>query len=430
MQIDIRSEIGPLREVLVHRPGDEIVRMTQHDLERMLFDDILSPTETGREHDLMCEVLEAAGARVRYLDRMLSDALDRAPAADRESLVERCCRLAGSMSAARAIATWPTARLSAALISGVDWSEIPPEIPSLARLRSRLSGEKTLALSPLPNLMFMRDPCIALHDQVVVGRMATAARAREPLLTAFALRSAGGRVSFDGEDAGRSDRGLRIEGGDVLAISPEFLMIGCSERTSPQTVERLAEEALFPTHAELRCIYVVMMPQARSVMHLDTILTQVDRELFLGHAPLIVGGSGRAPLPVGRILRDGTIEAVDGASVLDVLREELGQGVELVPCGGRVPLHQEREQWTDGANAIAVSPGHIVLYARNTHTIEALSEHGFAEVALSVVQSRQERAERIAQGLKRPRAVFSFTGSELSRARGGGRCLTMPLVRA
>jgi arginine deiminase len=430
VEIDIRSEIGPLREVLVHRPGEEIVRMTQHDLERMLFDDILSPAETLREHDLMCDILARAGARVRYLQDMLRDALARAPVATRESLVERCCRLAGIGRVAPVLAEWPTERLATALVTGVDWAEIPANVPSLARLRSRLADERALALMPLPNLMFMRDPCIAVHDQVVVGRMATAARAREPLLTAFALRAAGAPVSFDGEDAGRSDRGLRIEGGDVLAIAPEFLIIGCSQRTSPQTVERLAEEALFPAHPELRRIYVVMMPQARSVMHLDTILTQVDRQLFLGHAPLIVGSESRPALPVGRVLRDGTVEGVEGASVLDVLREELGREVQLVPCGGADPLHQEREQWTDGANAVAVSPGHIVLYARNTHTIQALAAHGFTEVALSVVQPPEERAARIAQGLERPRTVFSFTGSELSRARGGGRCLTMPLVRA
>lgn len=430
MAIDVRSEIGPLRDVLVHRPREEIVRMTQHDLELMLFDDILSPKETSREHALMCEILEGAGARVRHLYALLVAALEGATAAERLDLVSRCCQIAGVERIAKVLVEWPADRLAAALTSGIEWSEIPAGMPSLARLRAQLRGETSLALPPLPNLMFMRDPCIAVHDRVVVGRMATAARAREPLLVAFALRAAGARVSFDGVDAGRSDRSLRLEGGDVLVLSPEILMIGCSMRTSPQTLERLAEEALFPAHPELRTIYVVMMPQVRSVMHLDTILTQVDRDLFLGHEPLVIGSRERPGLGVGRIERDGTIAAVTGASVRDVLREELGAGVEIVPCGGTDPLHQEREQWTDGANAIAVAPGHVVLYARNTHTIEALSRYGFGEVGLSVVQPPSERADRIAGGMARPRTVFSFTGSELSRARGGGRCLTMPLQRA
>jgi arginine deiminase len=214
-----------------------------------------------------------------------------------------------------------------------------------------------------------------------------------------------------------------------MVLSKRTLMIGCSERTTPQTIERLATEALFSDHPELTSIYAVMMPHMRSVMHLDTILTQIDRKLFLGHAPLIGGSGSRNPLTVIRLERDRRPEVVKGATVLDVLRAELGADVELVPCGGSDPLFQEREQWTDGANAVAIAPGCILLYARNTHTVATLREHGFVQSMLSVVVPQEQRDAIVHEGIARPRTVFTFTGSELSRARGGGRCLTMPLER-
>ena len=431
MEIDIRSEIGPLRDVLVHCPGTEIERMTQHDLDKMLFDDLLAPAETGREHDLMTTILREAGAAVHYVDRLLEHALEHADAAARETLVEAVCEQAGMTGIAEVLSAWDPQRLSQALIGGVYWSELAvAQGGGLGQLRARLGDEDSrFALPPSPNLMFMRDPCISIYDRAVVGRMATRARAREPLVVAFALRQHGAQLCFDGDAARRSDRFQSIEGGDVLVLSPSVLMIGCSMRTSPATIERLAHDTLFPAHPELRRVYVVFIPHGRSVMHLDTILTQIDRRLFLGHAPSIAGTNGGTGLPVARLERDQPPAEVEGATVLDVLREELGRDVELVACGGGDPIHQEREQWTDGANAVAVSPGKVVLYSRNRHTIATLAERGFAEVGLSVVHTAAERAEHIREGMTAERTVFSFTGGELSRARGGGRCLTMPLRR-
>ncbi|MEM6990472.1 MAG: arginine deiminase family protein [Myxococcota bacterium] len=434
MKIGVHSEIGALRRVLVHRPAAEIVRMTQHDLDRMLFDDILAPDETAAEHDVMTQILRESGAEVLYVQELLHEALQAAPADDRRAFVEGACALCGLTGVAEELAQWPADRLARGLIAGIYWRELDAGSSTLARIRAtRLPGsDSAFAMPPAPNLMFMRDPCMSVFDRVVMGRMATAARAREPLLVAFALQhapSAGAQLSFAGTDARRSERFAKLEGGDVLVLCPEALMIGCSLRTSAATLERLAHDALFGAHPALQRVLVVFMPEARSVMHLDTILTQVDRELFLGHRPLIMGGPGREALAVAEVRRDGPPRLLPDATVLDVLRETLGAGVAIVPCGGQDPLHQEREQWTDGANAVAVAPGHIVLYARNARTTRALAEHGFSEVRLSAVQSVAERADIIAQGTAQARTVYSFSGSELSRARGGGRCLTMPLLR-
>ncbi len=433
MHIGIDSEIGRLERVLVHRPGEEIVRMTQHELDLMLFDDILAPDETVAEHDLMTEIMSEAGATVQRLYPLLVEALAAAPAATREALLERVCEQDGAWGVAEHVADWSPERLASGLVHGVYWDDVPDLPNSLARIRAGTPHRHRFALPPLPNLMFMRDPCMAIYDRVVVGRMASLARRREPWVVGFALGhapTAGAPLCFEGDDSRRGSRFRSLEGGDVLVLSPTAVMIGCSQRTTAQTIQRLAEEALFPLHPRLERIYAVLMPEARSVMHLDTILTHVDRGLFLGHQPLLAGHGTQPGLAVARLQRDRVPEALANATTIDVLREELGADTRLVPCGGDDPLHQEREQWTDGANAVAVGPGHIILYARNTHTIRTLRGHGFEEVRVSVAQPAAQRRALIAEGLARPRTVFSFSGSELSRARGGGRCLTMPLSRA
>ncbi|MEM7159553.1 MAG: arginine deiminase family protein [Myxococcota bacterium] len=431
MEIAIDSEIGPLRRVLVHRPSDEIERMTQHDLDLMLFDDILAPDETAIEHELMADVLSEAGAEVMLLAPLLRNAIGNAPQDARAHLVERICEHAGAHGVAPRLLDWDHDKLATGLIRGVYWEELDGIAASLPRLRADAKNHR-FALPPVPNLMFMRDPCISVYDRVVMGRMATAARSREPSLVAFALRhapEAGARLSFDDDDSHRGAPYRSLEGGDLLVISPHVVLIGCSLRTTAQTIQRLAEEALFPAHPKLQRVYAVMMPEARSVMHLDTLLTHVDRGLFLGHQPLLEGTDQGPGLSIARLSRDALPTMLEGATVLDVLREELGPQTQLIPCGGQDRLHQEREQWTDGANAVAMSPGHVILYARNRHTIRTMAEHGFTEVRLSVVHSVEERRQRIAEGMKHERAIFSFSGSELSRARGGGRCLTMPLQR-
>jgi arginine deiminase len=433
MSIKVDSEIGQLRRVLVHRPGDEILRMTQHDLDLALFDDILSPPETQREHDMMVEIIRGAGAETLDIQDLLESALQNAPADARRELLAQMGEAAGAPTLADALTDWEPEQLTHALISGIYWDDVKNARMSLGRIRDAAFAPDCMAMRPVPNLMFMRDPCMSAYDGLVVGRMATRARAREPMLVAFAVEHSGAienpRLLFRPDDAHRHPLFRSLEGGDFLVISPEVLLIGSSQRTSGATIERLAVEALFPAYPQLKRVYSVMMPEARSVMHLDTILTQVDHHLFLGHRPLIAGQGDRKGCAVARVERNKAPELVAGASTLDVLREELGAQTQLVPCGGEEELHQEREQWTDGANAVALSPGRIILYARNTHTIAELTKHGFTEVRLHVVQPPEERAQLIAGGMAAERTVFSFSGSELSRARGGGRCLTMPIER-
>jgi arginine deiminase len=435
--IDVHNEVGELRRVLVHAPGREVVRMTQFELEPLLFDDILSLDLAQQEHALLQEILGHQGAEVLEVRDVLRDALDRAPAGGRAQMLQVFFELAGVPELTEVVSRWPSDRLANAMIEGIAWSEVPDAPWTLRRIRARIDGPgMALAVAPLPNLMFMRDPCIAMFDRVVVGRMSTAARARESVLVHFALRyglqdpQTGRSASFlfDDGDWERNPAFRALEGGDVLVLSDQVVLIGCSERTSAETIERLTADVLFPAFPRLERVHAVMMPRLRSVMHLDTILTAIDTKLFLGHAPMIEAADG---LTVVQLERNRPHQILEGVSVADVLRRELGEETQVVPCGGDVPLHQLREQWTDGANAVCVAPGRIVLYARNVRTARTLVEkHGFRRVEVSAFQSDAERADRLAAIQPGDRVVYTFGGGELSRARGGGRCLTMPLARA
>ena len=169
MNVDVQSEVGRLESVLLHRPGDEIVRMTQHDLDRMLFDDILSAAEAAREHEVMANIIAATGAEVLELEDLLSASLEAADTASVETLVGRCCESAGCPSAAAILSEWPARKLAKSLIEGVYWRELEAQQSSLAHVTALLREPDPMALRPLPNLMFLRDPCITVFDRVVQG---------------------------------------------------------------------------------------------------------------------------------------------------------------------------------------------------------------------------------------------------------------------
>jgi len=416
---------------MVHRPGAELLHMTQHQLEQLLFDDILSPPAAIREHDLMTEIVRGGGAQVIEVVDLLTTALEQAPEEHKRRLLAAICEQRGVRELIQPLMDLEPAALTQGLVCGMQWKDVTGAV-TLSRLRSQFIDPTAAALPPCPNLMFMRDPCIAMRNRVVVGRMATQARITESWLVAFAIQHGSlcdeGTLLFDDYDLHRNQSYRSLEGGDVLVLSEEAIMIGCSERTSAQTIERLAREHLFPAFTDLSRVYVVLMPEQRTVMHLDTICTQIDRNLFLAYTPQICPGP--AALPVAMLERNGGLVLNENAAVSDILGDLMGRFTTIVPCGGSDPTQQQREQWTDGANAFCIAPGKILLYARNALTIAALADQGFEETAIHWVQDPQERAERIASGMAKPRTVFSVPAGELSRARGGGRCLTMPLVRA
>jgi arginine deiminase len=420
MAIHVDSEIGQLKRVLVHRPGREIDWMVPTMMEELLFDDILYGEQARAEHDSFCEVLRRADVDVLEARDLLADVLAEAEArAELLGALEEDGDLRGG-SKDRLAALEPGA-LAATLIEGIRNPD-----------GYRSTETHLYELAPAPNYFFQRDPQFVVNRRVFISAMATGARSREPRLAEILFRHhpalAGHRSLFaigrDRLPSGFPVDALAagIEGGDVVVVDRETLLVGVSERTNLRGVERLAEFLRREQTASRRLI-VVGLPARRSYMHLDTVFTLIDHGTALAYLPVIEPGRRLSAQVFSVDLGARQLGFSLRSSLAEAL-EEAGAEVELVPCGGGADvLDQAREQWTDGANAFAIGPGLILLYRRNRLTIDELARRGWRVV----------EQEEVLTG-RRPlrghgRTVVTIPGNELSRARGGPRCMTMPLER-
>jgi len=425
MNIHVDSEIGRLRRVLVHRPGWEIDRMTPAMMGQLLFDDILDGDEARDEHQDFVTVLERLGVEVLDAQDLLAAAV--AGTAAREHLFRELVSEYGFerplLDRLRDLASDELART---LIEGLR-SEPPP--PGRRRPRQRSLFE----LSPLPNYFFQRDPQAVLGRRVMISSMATDARERERLLAHLIFRyhpalvgEYDGLVEIDapaphGSGWSRHQPYATLEGGDLLVAGRDTVLVGVSERTNRSGAEELAEY-LRRENASFQHLILVDLPSRRSYMHLDTVLTFIDHGTCLAYPPVIEPGSPES----ARVYHVELGAAELAFRLRPSLRQalaEVGQEIELVPCGGPDPVDQQREQWTDGANAFAVSPGVILLYRRNRRTLDELSRRGWR------VLEEEDVIDGGAEALGHGPTVVSIPGHELSRARGGPRCMTMPLER-
>ncbi|HUO87390.1 MAG TPA: arginine deiminase family protein [Thermoanaerobaculia bacterium] len=413
------SEIGRLRRVLLHSPGREIDEMTPAMMERLLFEDILFGDDARLEHGTFRRVLERAGAEVFDAEDLLAEAVTGEDG--RRYLLSE---LGGAYGVARPVIEQ---------LEGLEGRALAQAL--LAGLRA--PGGRTFDLDPVPNYFFQRDPQTVLGDRVVIAAMATDAREREALLARtlfeFAPTLAGSYAELFEMDAPPRSAGNpprvhdlpTLEGGDVLVASPEVILIGISVRTNRGGVEQLAEY-LRREQTGFRHLILVELPPRRSYMHLDTVFTLIDHGTCLAYQPVIEpAASGHGPQSAYVYHVD--LEAPQVAyGVRPSLRRALagvGIDLELVPGGGADLLDQDREQWTDGANAFAVAPGVIFLYARNHRTLDELARRGWRVLDEVAAASGAEPL------LDAGPTVVALTGNELSRARGGPRCMTMPLVR-
>ncbi len=422
MPIQVDSEIGRLRRVLVHRPGREIDWMVPAMMESLLFDDILDGDEAREEHDLFSQVLRRAGVEVLDSQSLLADVLAD-PDSRKRLLDELETEYGTPFSLARRLDELPPRTLAAALVEGIRASA---ESSDAGRLQF-------FELNPVPNYFFQRDPQVVMGNRLVVSSMATGAREREPLLsrTIFqhhpALAGCAGLFEIDVPPSGAPQHNPHfpypnLEGGDVLVVSPEILLVGLSERTNRRGIETLAEY-LRREETSFRHLIMVELPRRRSYMHLDTVFTLIDRNLCLAYLPVIEPGGPESAHVYSVDLYAKELTFTLRPSLLRVLKD-LGLDLEAVACGGaKEMIDQQREQWTDGANAFAVAPGLILLYQRNHKTMAELAERGW----------RILPGEEVAAGkhdlLEGGPAVISLWSNELSRARGGPRCMTMPLER-
>lgn len=412
MTLRVHSEIGRLSSVLVHLPGREIDRMVPSMMEELLFDDILFGDRAREEHRRFQQVLKLVAAEVLDAQDLLAQVL--AVPEHRASVLGDLGRslewdggMAGRLDGLSA------EELAAALVAGIE---------KPARESARHASE-LYWLPPIPNYFFQRDPLVVAGDRAIRCSMATAARRREPLLTGYIFehhpRFARPSANFWFEELS----GAMLEGGDILVLREDALAIGYSQRTQKATIERLAE-SLKEKRAPVRWIFVVAIPRARATMHLDTVFTVLSRDECLVYAPVILPGGAQEAEVYGCDLGKREISWTGEKDLLSALKAK-GLDWKPIRCGGDDPIAEQREQWTDGANAFALAPGLVLVYDRNVRTTEELARAGYRIVDEADLLMGREEMGPAAQS----KCVIRLAAHELSRARGGPRCMAMPLVR-
>jgi arginine deiminase len=404
MKLNVKSEIGRLRKVLLHRPGKEIENLTPQWLERLLFDDIPWLELAQKEHDAFADLFRNKGVEVVYLADLVAETLDQDEAIKKQFIEQFIEESHVSSETLKQLVIEylysfsKTKEMVEKTMAGIRKDEVPNWTK---RTLTDYIGDYPFVTDPMPNLYFTRDPFSTIGNGISMNKMFTVTRSRETLYSHFIFKYH--------KDYGTSidryyDRQfpLSIEGGDILVLSKTTIAVGISQRTHPTAIEHLAKRLFYQYPTEIERILAFDIPKSRAFMHLDTVFTQIDYDKFTLHNQ--VDNSFKVYELTRDVERPGKLKVKPAVDQLDaILRHYMGHDVTLIPCGGGDPIVSGREQWNDGANTLAIAPGEVIVYSRNHVTNKILEGHGVK--------------------------VNAISSSELSRGRGGPRCMSMPLVR-